>query len=616
MRWSREVVGVLAVLALGACSEAEGSWRFLTLADWHRSEKYTQSEKNPDWLTEAIAEDVATVRLLKENYGGELILLPGDSGRGRWHRRRFLQQNFPGSMPEEAILKAGHLCYSGMIEAFKKGGYGTLLMAVGDHELGDNPWPARSAAARCQPQYREAFAREFNMEADGLSFRYPQPIGEAPSRPLGTQHESTSYAYQHKNVLFVTVDVFDQKSPTRVIGDQGTVTGAVTGKQLEWLEFVLSEARIEPSIRYVFVQGHLPVLYPVRKVGSSGMMMDDGEESPFWKTLRKHQVDIYFAGEVHANTATKDPVSDLVQVVTRGNWFDNFVTVDVSEQRIELVVHAQGAAKREYEPVGRLVIDKSGERTQFEGEGELALLDPDGVQLHFGFESDFELAERKIVGLRNRSRTLRGVTCDRAFPNRGQFGLHYSALTANVERVDGVRGKAGLFGENSRMAVSALGPHYRGHAVSYALWVRTTSAENQLLVNSAAIWEGRLQGFMNLDLDDGIPEVMISPGQRLVGESTRLNDGSWHHLAAVMPSDGCLLSEVELYVDGKPVSTSLVGKDRRLRFNQAVRLGFGGLNYSHRRFDALPVKPFAGALDEISVWTRSLGADEVAAMVE
>ena len=45
--------------------------------------------------------------------------------------------------------------------------------------------------------------------------------------------------------------------------------------------------------------------------------MDDEMESDFWKTMRKHEVDIYFAGEVHSNTVTKDPKSDLVQVVTR-----------------------------------------------------------------------------------------------------------------------------------------------------------------------------------------------------------------------------------------------------------------------------------------------------------
>ena len=150
---------------------------------------------------------------------------------------------------------------------------------------------------------------------------------------------------QHKNVLFVTVDVFHQEDPDKNIGKQGSVTGAVVGKHLKWLDHVLSEARKDSGIKHIFVQAHLPVLQPVRRVNSSGMLMDDEMESDFWKTLRKHKVDIYFAGEVHPNTVTKDPKSDLVQVVTRAQWLNNFVTVDVTDERIDITLYNQAAPK-------------------------------------------------------------------------------------------------------------------------------------------------------------------------------------------------------------------------------------------------------------------------------
>jgi hypothetical protein len=614
--------GFLFLMLAASVAGAEEPWRFLTLADWHSAEKYTQGDKNPEWLPVAIAEDVATVKMLKADYGGELIMLPGDNNGGHWDRPGFIKNNYPGATPEEAVLKAGHLCYSGMIQSFKEGGYPILLMAVGDHEMGDNPWPAGSSVARCQPQFREAFAREFNTNPDGGRFLYEKPIGTAVSRPLGTPYENTSYAYRHKNVLFVTVDVFHQEDPDKVIGDEGSVTGTVVGKHLQWLEDVLSEARKDAGIKHIFVQAHLPVLYPVRKVNSSGMLMDDGIESPFWKTLRKHKVDIYFAGEVHANTVTKDPESDLVQVVSRGNFFNNFQTLDISDDRIEVVCHNHTGEKTsdgQYEVSGSLVIDKSGQKTTFKADGELAFLDPAGRHFHFTFEEDAALADCPIMGLANRpkkenSKTLRGKTCTRVFPNLGTFGPHYSALTANVKLVDGPSGNAGLFDENSRMGVFAMGPHHGGHAVSYALWIKTSSPENQLLINSGSIWSKALQGFLNLNLNDGIPEVMVSPQQRLTAETARLNDGQWHHLAAVMPNDGCLLSEVRLYVDGKAAKTRLAGADRKLRFNQAVRLGFGGLNYSNKGFDALPVESFVGAMDEISIWTRPLDAAEIQAL--
>ncbi|MBL7016261.1 MAG: hypothetical protein ISR84_01750 [Kiritimatiellales bacterium] len=51
-------------------------------------------------------------------------------------------------------MKAGHLCCSGMIDSFCKGGYSKLIMAVGDHEVGDNPWPAGSDVSRCYLQVK------------------------------------------------------------------------------------------------------------------------------------------------------------------------------------------------------------------------------------------------------------------------------------------------------------------------------------------------------------------------------------------------------------------------------------------------------------------------------
>jgi len=615
----------IGIILLGICSlvGAEAPWRFLVLADWHSAEKYVQSGKHPDWFAEAIAEDLATVKMLKANHGGELILLPGDSNSGHWVSKAFINKFEKGLTPEQAILKAGRLCYSGMIDTFRRGGYSRLLMAVGDHEMGDNPWPAGSVVARCQPQFREAFAREFNMTPDRRRFLYEEKIGQAPSRPLGTKYEKTSYAYRYKNVLFVTVDAFHQESLDKVIGDQGSVTGTVVGKHLQWLENVLSEARKDKSIRHIFVQAHLPVIYPVRKVNSSGMMMDGGTESPFWKTLRRYGVDIYFAGEVHANTVSKDPESDLVQVVSRGNFFSNFMTVDVSDNRIELTLYNQIGEKPsdgKCEVSGRLLIDKSAPETEIRGEGELALLDSNSRLYYFNFEEDLALQDNPIVGLSGRPKKknmkqIRGVKCSRVFPNLGTFGKHYSALKANVEMVDGIRGRAGRFGENSRMAIFAMGPHYGDHAVSYALWVRTTSTENQVLINSGGIWgSGNLKGFFNLNVNDGVPEVMVSKNQWLSVQDVKLNDGQWHHIAVSMPRDGCRLSEVRIYVDGKAVKTRIHGNDLNLRFNQSVRLSFGGFGYSAKAFDRLPVKSFTGDLDEICIWTRPLTTVEVASL--
>lgn len=600
--------------------DEEQSWRFILLADWHSAEKYTQSEKDPDWMAEAIATDIASVRMLKENYGGELILMPGDSNSGHWDTKAFIDSNYPGATPEEAILKAGQLCYSGMVDVFRKGGYSRLIMAPGDHELGDNPWPAGSAVARCQPQFREAFAKELNFHPDGGRFRYTERIGDAVPRPLGTIFENTSYAYRHKNVLFITLDVFHQEDPEKVIGAEGSVTGTVTGSHLDWLEQVLSEARKDTGIKHILVQSHLPVIYPVRKVNSSGMMMDDGIENPFWKLMRKYKVDMYFAGEVHANTVTKDPQSDMIQLVSRGNSFSNFQTLDITDDRIEVVCYKQAAGTKvadgDYSVSGRLLIDKSGKSPRIAGEGELALLDTSDRIFHFDFERKVLLSDHPILGISFRGRkgdqrVLRGVPCQELLLNRGVFGNNYNALTANVELTDGVNGLAGKFGKDSRMGVFGMGPLHGNRTVSYALWIKTDSSKRQILINTGSIWGRQINEFFNLHLNDGVPEVMISNKQWISAEGTQLNDGKWHHIAVSMPSDGCLLSEVEVHVDGIKRETRVTGPDTPLFFNQAVRLGIGGLNFSRAAFDSLPVEPFVGEMDDVIIWTRSITPDDL-----
>jgi len=137
----------------------------------------------------------------------------------------------------------------------------------------------------------------FNVDFNG-KHRYNGTIGNAFARPFNSTFSDTVYAHVHKNTMIVTVDPFYQESPFVIIAPSGTVAMKITGDQLDWLDSVLGEARKLPEIKHIFVQGHTPVLHPVRKNKSSGQLLEDEERSEFWKTMRKHNVDIYFAGEV------------------------------------------------------------------------------------------------------------------------------------------------------------------------------------------------------------------------------------------------------------------------------------------------------------------------------
>lgn len=617
---------ITALLLIQNVASAEEPWRFINLADWHGAEIYVQPELAPGMEEKLLA----GLKMLNENYGGELILMPGDSNRGHWDTPQFIKSFNTALAPAEAILQAGELCYTGMVEAFKEAGYHTILMAVGDHEVGDNPWPPGTAVSRHQAEFRQTFVRGFNINPDGGHFRYDKPIGAAASRPLGTKYEETSYAYQHKNVLFVTVDAFYQEDPGKQIGPQGSVTGTVVGKHLEWFEHVLSEARKDSGIKHIFVQSHLPVLQPVRRVNSSGMLMDDEMESDFWKTMRKHEVDIYFAGEVHSNTVTKDPKSDLVQVVTRGRWVNNFATVDVTDDEIDLTLYNQISRKvtdGKFEVYGRLVIDKSAGKKTFRDEGEFTFLDREAPMLHFDFEENFALKDRIVLGFSLRQRgdpfksevDIEGITCDRSFRNQGAFGRNYDAQNGSIVLTEGPRGKAGVFNPKSRMAVYGAGPHSHGNVVSYALWMKT-SEEDVILINTG---RAGLQGLMNLHLNDGEPELLLAANARLIAKSQKLNDGKWHHIAVSMPRKDCKLSEVQFYIDGQPVESGVVGQDKPISVSMANKVTIGGLGHGTGKtpftklmYGKLGIKPFEGSLDEVSVWARPLTATEVAELAK
>ena len=75
---------------------------------------------------------------INQTYGGDLIFAPGDSNNGKWYKDSYISQYFPGKTPQEAVYAAGVNCYGTMKDLFAQAGQEKFLMAVGDHELGDD----------------------------------------------------------------------------------------------------------------------------------------------------------------------------------------------------------------------------------------------------------------------------------------------------------------------------------------------------------------------------------------------------------------------------------------------------------------------------------------------
>ena len=68
----------------------------------------------------------------------------------------------------------------------------------------------------------------------------------------------------------------------------GTIAPEVVGAHLTWLDTLLLAADQDSTIDHIIVQGHAPVLSPVRMQQTSGMILRDRELSPFWNALRQY----------------------------------------------------------------------------------------------------------------------------------------------------------------------------------------------------------------------------------------------------------------------------------------------------------------------------------------
>ena len=292
MRWFI-FFSYLILFDVAKCNEL---WSFIVLADWHGGEKFA---KVPGAQSEIWQKHLETIRYIKQTLGGDLVLFPGDTQTGKWDTEEFINSFDPSLEPEESVLTAGKNCYRTIRNLFEEGGYPDVLIAIGDHELGGNAWSPSSIKVRSLPQFRQGFIDEFNKDMDG-NFRFRESIGNASARPLGTTFQETSFAYRHKNALFITIDAFHTVGQgndpfldrENGLGGEGIITCTVQGMHLAWLEEVLSEAQMISSIKHIFVQAHLPILQPVRKVACTGQFMDRAENSKFWKLMAEYEVDL------------------------------------------------------------------------------------------------------------------------------------------------------------------------------------------------------------------------------------------------------------------------------------------------------------------------------------
>ena len=244
-----------------------------------------------------------------------------------------------------------------------------VYTALGDHEIGDNPWHGNNA--KLVPHYKEAFRRHLKMPLNG------------PDHMKGT-----AFHWTHKNALFVSVDIFETGK-----SKQGEIAAGVTGAQLKWFEGVLKNHR--DQVDHIIVMGHTPVLRPVRTFSSSGMLTVQGPESAFWKTMVKYDVDLYLCGEVHAVTCKQQ--DGIIQVAHGGllgrTDKPNYMLVTVKKDRLEVtlkeidLINGKGRLwqqKKRKGPWDTITITDKRKKEGFTSIGHVSIIKEDGKK---SFES-------------------------------------------------------------------------------------------------------------------------------------------------------------------------------------------------------------------------------------
>ncbi len=122
---------------------AVDTWSFIVLADWHGAESFAKSPVNDTYSNNTFYNETLDVlRHINTNYGGELVIFPGDTNDGKWYTsalRDELSEGLGYSSDlsiKQGIDIAGTNCYSTVKRLFSEAGYDKILVAIGDHEIG------------------------------------------------------------------------------------------------------------------------------------------------------------------------------------------------------------------------------------------------------------------------------------------------------------------------------------------------------------------------------------------------------------------------------------------------------------------------------------------------
>jgi len=170
-----------------------------------------------------------------------------------------------------------------------------------------------------------------------------------------------------------------------------------------------------------------------------------------------------------------------------------------------------------------------------------------------------------------------------------RFALRFDGLDDYVE----IPSYTGIAGPNSRTC---------------SAWVKTISSQQGLILSWGSSADG--QKWMFRIESDGTLGVGVWGGY--IKTSQTVNDGQWHHVAAVFSDGGSLdISEIQLYIDGVLETSPYVSNSRQIQTSAlesvliGARLDTDGVSY---------VQFFQGLIDDVRIYERALSDVEISSI--
>jgi len=248
-------------------SSSTNEWVFVSFPDFFN---FDVPEPWPKWEP---AIEWFFYQVKKEN--PDFVVVAGDLVDGHWWDS------------PKCIEHMGAIYYEGWKRRVERYGL-KYYVAVGDHELGDDPWPSNKVVL--VPHFERVFAERLCMPTNG------------PASKKGL-----AYYVVHKNLLLIAVETFELVD--------GKVHVDVGPEQVTWMREVLAKYR---NVPHKVVQGHAPVLGPLRGRSTSYLMVTNGVNSAFWQLMQEAGVDLYLCGEFHAVNCLES--NGVWQIVHGSSW--------------------------------------------------------------------------------------------------------------------------------------------------------------------------------------------------------------------------------------------------------------------------------------------------------